>query len=111
LPARAFVFEFLGEIVTTKQMEQRNDDYRARKIESFPDYGIAFDIPSVLDDIVTDEDILCIDATNYGNIARFVNHHCGDANLIYFNVHIERRSIQLYHVSPPRIYLFQWFWI
>jgi hypothetical protein len=90
-------------------MEQRNDEYRARKTESFPDYNIDLDVPSVLDDTVTDEDIIYIDATNCGNIARFVNHHSGDANLIYFNVHIEQRSTQLYHVSPPGIYLFQWF--
>jgi SET domain-containing protein len=109
LPVGAFVFEFLGEIMTTKQMEQRNDEYRARKAGSFPDYVIALDVPSVLDDSVTDEEILYIDATNCGNITRFVNHHCGDANLIYFNVHIERRSTQLYHVSPLGIYHFHWF--
>jgi hypothetical protein len=68
LPIGAFVFEFLGEIVTTKQMEQRNDEYRARKIESFPDYSIALDVPFILDDTVTDEDILCIDTINCGNI-------------------------------------------
>jgi hypothetical protein len=105
LPAGAFVFEFLGEIVTTKQMEQQNDEYRAKKTECFPDYDIALDVPSVLDDTVTDEDIIYIDATNCGNIARSVNHHCGDANLIHFNVHIERHSIPLYHISPPGKYL------
>jgi hypothetical protein len=95
--------------MTTKHMEQRNDEYRARKAGSFPDYVIALDVPSVLDDSVIDEDILCIDATNCGNIARFMNHRCGDANLIHFNVHIEQRSIQMYHVSPLGIYHFYWF--
>ena len=82
-----------------------------RKIESFIDYDIALDVPSILDDTMIDEDIFCIDATNCGNIVRFVNHHCGDANLIHFNVYIEWYSIQLYHVSLLGIYLFQWFWV
>jgi len=99
LPPGAFVFEFVGEIVTTKQMEERNAEYRARSSDFIPDYGIALDVPSTLDQTLTVEDILCIDATNSGNIARFLNHHCGDANLIHFNVHIERRSTQLCHVS------------
>ena len=92
-------------------MEQQNDEYRARKTESFSDYDIALDIPSILDDTMTNEDIIYIDATNCGNIARFVNHYYGDANLIHFNMHIEWHSTQLYHVSPLGIYLFQWFWI
>jgi hypothetical protein len=34
-------------------MEQRNSEYRARKTESFLDYSIALDVPSILDDIKT----------------------------------------------------------
>jgi SET domain-containing protein len=70
-------------------MEQRNAEYRARNTNCFPNYGKALDVPSTLDQTSTIEDILCIDATNSSNIGRFLNHHCGDANLIHFNVHIE----------------------
>ena len=69
------------------------------------------DVPSILNETLTDEDILYIDATNCGNIGRFLNHHFSDANLIYYNVHIEQRSVQLYHISPSGKCLFEWFMV
>jgi len=71
LPPRAFVFEFAEEIVTTKQMDERNAEYRARSTDLIAGYGIALDVPSTLDQTLPPEDILCIDATNSNNIASF----------------------------------------
>lgn len=44
--------------------------------------------------------MFCIDAKNYGNFARFINHSC-DANLLPIRVFVEHQDLRL-----PRIALF-----
>ncbi|KAG4914040.1 hypothetical protein JHK86_054473 [Glycine max] len=39
-----------------------------------------------------DEEALCLDATNNGNVERLINHRCYDANLIDIPVEIESRA-------------------
>ncbi|KAH9729142.1 putative inactive histone-lysine N-methyltransferase SUVR2 [Citrus sinensis] len=46
-----------------------------------------------------DEEALCLDATCYGNAARFLNHRCFDANLIEIPVQIETPEHHYYHVA------------
>jgi hypothetical protein len=50
-----------------------------------------------MEDNVKDVEYLCLDSTYYGNIARFLNHRCGDANLEHYNVHIQYCSPRLYY--------------
>ncbi|KAH9785192.1 putative inactive histone-lysine N-methyltransferase SUVR2 [Citrus sinensis] len=46
-----------------------------------------------------DKEALCLDATCYGNAARFLNHRCFDANLIEIPVQIETPEHHYYHVA------------
>jgi len=40
--------------------------------------------------LTTDDDqALCLDAQHYGNISRFLNHRCQDANLIDMPIKID----------------------
>ena len=95
LPQGAFVFEFFGEIVSNFEMEKRIATYHKTFGNSFQDYNLSFDIETPSSNI----NLLCLDASQHGNVARFFNHRCFNANLKHFNVHIERHSTQLYHAS------------
>lgn len=62
-------------------------------------------IPVLLDndwgstEMIEDEDALCLDAAFYGNVARFVNHRCSDANLVAIPVEVETPDHHYYHVA------------
>ena len=58
------------------------------------------DTDDCMEEVVIDDLAFFLDACKFGNVAQFLNHRCGDANLVYHNIHIERRSTQLYHVFP-----------
>jgi hypothetical protein len=92
------VFEFVGEILTNKEMETRSRIRRKRKGGDLIDFGMMLDADEKMEETLTDDEALCLDANCYGNITRFLNHRCGDANLVHYNVHIESRSTPLYHV-------------
>jgi SET domain-containing protein len=100
LLAGAFVFEFIGEILTNTEMDTRNKYSRKRNRGPVADYSLILDADDRMEEVVTDDSAFCLDACKFGNVARFLNHRCGDANLVHHNVHIERRSAQLYHVLP-----------
>ncbi|CAH2046532.1 unnamed protein product [Thlaspi arvense] len=91
LPKGAFVCEFAGEILTITELFQR----RSEKQTS----------PVILDAYWGSEqgsgvnEALCLDGTQYGNISRFINHRCGDANLIEIPVHVENMDLHYYHVA------------
>ncbi|KAJ0911071.1 putative [histone H3]-lysine(4) N-trimethyltransferase chromatin remodeling SET family [Helianthus annuus] len=42
---------------------------------------------------------LCLDPTSYGNVARFINHRCFDANLVEIPVEVENPDRHYYHVA------------
>ncbi|KAL3690057.1 hypothetical protein R1sor_016366 [Riccia sorocarpa] len=42
---------------------------------------------------------LCLDATFFGNAARFINHRCCDGNLVDVPVTIESPDRHYYHVA------------
>ncbi|KAL9436162.1 hypothetical protein AB3S75_022256 [Citrus x aurantiifolia] len=91
LPKGAFVCEFVGEIVTITEFYQRN----TRK-HNCP---VLLDAFWVSQGVSKDEEALCLDATCYGNAARFLNHRCFDANLIEIPVQIETPEHHYYHVA------------
>ncbi|XVF42355.1 hypothetical protein PTKIN_Ptkin01aG0355200 [Pterospermum kingtungense] len=49
--------------------------------------------------VLRDEDALCLDATFCGNVARFINHRCFDANLIDIPVEVETPDRHYYHLA------------
>jgi SET domain-containing protein len=107
LPQGAFVFEFIGEVLTNKELDTRNKSQRKRRKGPVADYAVVLDGDDRMEEVLNDDETLCLDAIKFGNISRFLNHRCGDANLIHHNVHIERLSTQLYHVFPnPNLRLY-----
>ncbi|KAK6940616.1 SET domain [Dillenia turbinata] len=95
LPKGSFICEYVGEILTTGELYER----------SMQQLGVLKHSYSVVLDagwhsgVIKGDDALCLDATHYGNIARFINHRCSDANLIQIPVEIETPNHHYYHLA------------
>lgn len=70
LPKGAFVCEYVGEIVTNSELYDRNKQSAGEKHT----YPVLLDSDWGSEGVLKDEEALCLDATYYGNIARFINH-------------------------------------
>ncbi|XP_074268428.1 putative inactive histone-lysine N-methyltransferase SUVR2 [Silene latifolia] len=94
LPKGAFVCEFVGEILTMMELRERNlsrsNDKHSYSLLLDTDWGTR---------ALKEEEFLCLDATLYGNVARFINHRCTDANLIEIPVEVETPSHHYYHIA------------
>uniref|UniRef100_A0A2P2MMV9 Histone-lysine N-methyltransferase SUVR2 isoform X1 n=1 Tax=Rhizophora mucronata TaxID=61149 RepID=A0A2P2MMV9_RHIMU len=98
LPKGAFVCEYIGEILTTKELyERKAQRARSSNIERHT-YPVLLDSYWWLKGDINEEEALCLDATFYGNVARFINHRCLDANLIEIPVKIETPAHHYYRV-------------
>ncbi|KAL9239065.1 hypothetical protein vseg_013419 [Gypsophila vaccaria] len=90
----AFVCEFVGEILTTTELHKRNlsrsNDKHSYSLLLDSDWGTS---------ALKKDGFLCLDATYYGNVGRFINHRCTDANLIEIPVEVESPSHHYYHVA------------
>ncbi|XP_044493548.1 probable inactive histone-lysine N-methyltransferase SUVR2 isoform X2 [Mangifera indica] len=91
LPKGAFVCEFVGEIITITELYERNSQSHNCPV-LLDAYWASGGVPK-------DEEALCLDATCYGNVARFLNHRCFDANLIEIPVEIESPEHHYYHLA------------
>ncbi|XP_022727454.1 probable inactive histone-lysine N-methyltransferase SUVR2 isoform X2 [Durio zibethinus] len=91
LPKGAFVCEFVGEILTISELYGRNIEKHTCPILLDAYWG--------LKGVSKDEEALCLDATCYGNVARFINHRCLDANLIEIPVEVETPDLHYYHLA------------
>ncbi|XP_021280394.1 probable inactive histone-lysine N-methyltransferase SUVR2 isoform X5 [Herrania umbratica] len=91
LPKGAFICEFVGEILTISELYARNTEKHTCPILLDANWG--------LKGVSKDEEALCLDATCYGNVARFVNHRCLDANLIEIPVEVETPDLHYYHLA------------
>ncbi|KAJ9128618.1 hypothetical protein P3X46_034689, partial [Hevea brasiliensis] len=67
-----FVCEYVGEIVTNQELYERNKE-RAAKQEKHT-YPVLLDADWGSERILKDEEALCLDATEFGNAGRFINH-------------------------------------
>lgn len=95
LPKGTFVCEFVGEILTLKELNERNMKYPINGKYTYPilldaDWGSG---------VVKDREALCLYAASYGNAARFINHRCLDANLIEVPVEVEGPDHHYYHFA------------
>lgn len=70
LPKGAFICEYVGEIVTNTELFDRNKRCAGKKHT----YPVLLDADWGSEGVLKDEEALCLDATSYGNIARFINH-------------------------------------
>ncbi|EDW81469.2 uncharacterized protein Dwil_GK12089, isoform B [Drosophila willistoni] len=85
-----FICEYIGEIITSDEANERGKIYddRGRTYLFDLDYNVA------------QESEYTIDAANYGNISHFINHSC-DPNLAVFPCWIEHLNVAL-----PRLVFF-----
>lgn len=76
IEAGKFLFELAGEIVTNGELIERN--HLIHKLLDFRQtYTLQLDACWRAEIMATDNSSLCIDATHYGNVARFLNHRYG----------------------------------
>jgi len=71
LPKGIFVCEYVGEVVTNTELDERNKQSRVNQRHTYP---VQLDADWGSESILDDDYALCLDATNYGNVARFINH-------------------------------------
>lgn len=72
LPQGAFVCEYVGEILTNIELYERNS--RRGADNGKHTYPVLLDADWSTEKNLKDEEALCLDATKYGNVARFINH-------------------------------------
>ncbi|TQD83725.1 hypothetical protein C1H46_030682 [Malus baccata] len=96
LPKGAFVCEYVGEVLTSKELHERN--IKSSRSGKRP-YPVRLDANWASKADLRDKEALCLDATNYGNVARFINHRCLDANLVEIPVEVETPDHCYYHLA------------
>ncbi|XP_059630393.1 histone-lysine N-methyltransferase SUVR4-like [Cornus florida] len=96
LPKGAFICEYVGEIVTNMELYERNVHGSSNDKHTYP---VLLDADWGSEGVLKDEEALCLDATSYGNVARFINHRCFDANLVEIPVEVETPDHHYYHLA------------
>ncbi|PIN16729.1 Histone-lysine N-methyltransferase [Handroanthus impetiginosus] len=71
LPKGAFICEYVGEILTNIELYERNKKSSGQDKHVYP---VLLDADWATEGVLKDEDALCLDATHFGNVARFINH-------------------------------------
>ncbi|TKY61352.1 Histone-lysine N-methyltransferase SUVR4 [Spatholobus suberectus] len=96
LPKGTFVCEYVGEILTNMELYVRIMQDSGKDRHTYP---VTLDADWGSEKGLKDEEALCLDATNNGNVGRFINHRCYDANLIDIPVEIESPDHHYYHLA------------
>ncbi|TYI46741.1 hypothetical protein E1A91_D13G125400v1 [Gossypium mustelinum] len=96
LPKGTFVCEYVGEILTNTELFERNLKGSGNEKHTYP---VTLDADWGSERVLKDEEALCLDATFCGNVARFINHRCFDANLIDIPVEVETPDRHYYHLA------------
>ncbi|CAA0381310.1 unnamed protein product [Arabidopsis thaliana] len=95
LPKGTFICEYIGEILTNTELYDRN----VRSSSERHTYPVTLDADWGSEKDLKDEEALCLDATICGNVARFINHRCEDANMIDIPIEIETPDRHYYHIA------------
>ncbi|KAL8547895.1 hypothetical protein ACS0TY_007271 [Phlomoides rotata] len=96
LPKGAFVCEYVGEVLTNAELFERVLRSPEGDKRSYP---VLLDADWCAEGVLKDEEALCLDATYYGNVARFINHKCHDSNLVEIPVEVETPDHHYYHLA------------
>ncbi|XP_052205270.1 probable inactive histone-lysine N-methyltransferase SUVR2 isoform X2 [Diospyros lotus] len=96
LPKGSFVCEYVGEILTNMELFERNEQSSGNERHTYP---VLLDADWGSEGVLKDEEALCLDATSIGNVARFINHRCFDANLLDVPVEVETPDHHYYHLA------------
>ena len=71
LPKGSFVCEYVGEILTNTELYERNLQSSGNERHTYP---VTLDADWGSEELLEDDELLCLDATYHGNVARFINH-------------------------------------
>ncbi|XP_036756614.2 histone-lysine N-methyltransferase EHMT1 isoform X10 [Manis pentadactyla] len=82
IPPGTFVCEYVGELISDSEADVREED------------SYLFDLDN------KDGEVYCIDARFYGNVSRFINHHC-EPNLVPVRAFMSHQDLRF-----PRIAFF-----
>ncbi|ONK63914.1 uncharacterized protein A4U43_C07F20220 [Asparagus officinalis] len=96
LPKGTFVCEYVGEVLTNIELYNRTIQSTGNARHTYP---VLLDADWGSEGVLKDEEALCLDATFYGNVARFVNHRCVDANMVEIPVEVETPDRHYYHLA------------
>ncbi|KAL5562000.1 hypothetical protein UlMin_031747 [Ulmus minor] len=96
LPKGAFVCEYIGEILTSTELYQRNMQCNKSGKDT---YLVLLDADWGPKGASKNEKALCLDASRFGNVSRFINHRCLDANLVEIPVEVESPDHHYYHLA------------
>ncbi|KAI3819541.1 hypothetical protein L1987_13382 [Smallanthus sonchifolius] len=96
LPKGAFVCEYVGEVLTNAELYERVSKSSNKDEHAYP---VLLDADWGAESALKDEEALCLDATYYGNVARFINHRCFDSNMVEIPVEIENPDHHYYHLA------------
>ncbi|CAN1807697.1 Histone-lysine N-methyltransferase SUVR4 [Linum perenne] len=97
LPRGTFVCEYAGEILTNTELYERN--MHTGGGDGRHTYPVTLDADWGSERTLSDDDALCLDATNWGNVARFINHRCCycSAKLLLSSSYHLSNSLDFYH--------------
>ncbi|KAG2719951.1 hypothetical protein I3760_02G014500 [Carya illinoinensis] len=90
-----FVCEYIGEILDEQEANKRRQRYGKEGCSYLYDVGAHFNDMSRL---IEGQVRYVIDATNYGNVSRFINHSCS-SNLVSYQVLLESMDSQRAHIG------------
>ncbi|KAM3368825.1 hypothetical protein ACQJBY_017003 [Aegilops geniculata] len=93
LPKGAFICELVGEVLTSSELHERKAK-NSKHVDQ-----VLLDASWGSEGVLRDEEALCLDPTFYGNVGRFVNHRCYDANLVIIPVEVETPDRHYYHLA------------
>ena len=105
IPSGSFICEYIGEILKEKEAEERagNDEYLFDVGNNFNDNSLWGGLSTLMPDVhsassqVVEDGGFTIDAAEYGNIGRFVNHSC-NPNLYAQNVLYDHNDKRIPHI-------------
>ncbi|KAL7594751.1 hypothetical protein Lser_V15G30647 [Lactuca serriola] len=92
----SFICEYVGELLEDTEAEKRtgNDEYLFDIGQNYSDMGTGVSMGMGVD---TGTDGFTIDAANYGNVGRFINHSCSP-NLYAQNVLYDQEDKRMPHI-------------
>lgn len=98
IPSGTFICEYAGELLEDKEAERRigNDEYLFDIGQNYSDCSVNSSGQAELSEIV-EEGGYTIDAAQYGNIGRFINHSCSP-NLYAQNVLYDHEDKKMPHI-------------
>lgn len=96
LPKGAFVCEYVGEVLTNAELYDRVSRSSNKDEHAYP---VLLDADWASESDLKDEEALCLDATYFGNVARFINHRCFDSTLVEIPVEVETPDHHYYHLA------------